>query len=214
MPKETFFNLDEEKQEKIMRSAISEFIKYGFAKGNVGNIAKNAGVAKGSMYQYFQDKKEIFLFSVRWSMELLVKKYDKYITIKDESTDFFDLLYKNLRDIWVQMREEREAVIFIQDVFLGKYKSVADESIAYLMKVSDEYLLNIIRAGKSNGSIRNDIEDNIILIFITGASFKFKEYIMNKAREAGEDIVDEDYEVVEKESVAIIELLKNGIGGK
>jgi AcrR family transcriptional regulator len=62
MPKETFFNLNEEKQEKVMRSAISEFLKHGFEKGNIGDIAKNAGVAKGSIYQYFENKRELFLY--------------------------------------------------------------------------------------------------------------------------------------------------------
>jgi AcrR family transcriptional regulator len=64
MPKETFFNLNEEKQEKIMRASISEFSRYGFEKGNIGSIAGSAGVAKGSMYQYFQNKRELFLYSV------------------------------------------------------------------------------------------------------------------------------------------------------
>jgi hypothetical protein len=42
MPKDTFFNLSFEKQEKVMRAAISEFSIYGFEKGIVGDIAKNA----------------------------------------------------------------------------------------------------------------------------------------------------------------------------
>jgi len=75
MQKDTFFNLSFEKQEKVMRAAISEFSIYGFEKGNVWDIAKNAGVAKGSMYQYFENKRELFLYSVRWSVEFLVKKY-------------------------------------------------------------------------------------------------------------------------------------------
>lgn len=42
-----------------MRAAIGEFLKHGFEKANVGDIAKNAGVAKGSMCQYFENKKEL-----------------------------------------------------------------------------------------------------------------------------------------------------------
>jgi len=212
MPKDTFFNLTFEKQEKVMRSAISEIIKCGFEKANVGNIAKNAGVAKGSMYQYFENKRELFLFSVKWSMELLLKKYDKYIIIKDKDLDIFEFFYKNSKDIWLQMREEREIVIFIQDVFLGRYNSLTDESMAYMIKVSDEYLLNLIKDGKKNGSIRCDIDDKILSLFITAVSFKIKEYLMNKARSLGEDIIDEDFEVYEKEINAMIELLKNGMG--
>jgi AcrR family transcriptional regulator len=214
MPKETFLNLPLEKQEKVIRAAISEFLKHGFEKGNVADIAKNAEVAKGSIYQYFENKRELFLYAVRWSIELFANKYGKSIETKSMDTDIFDFFYKNAKDIWLQMRDEREVVIFIQDVFLGKYKSLTDESMAYMIKVSDEYLLNLIKNGKNNGSIRKDIDDKILSLFITGVSFKIKEYMMNKARDLGEDIVDEDFEVNEKEILAMIELLKNGLGEK
>lgn len=58
------------------------------------------------------------------------------------------------------------------------------------------------------------LDDNILSLFITGVSFKIKEYLMNKARSLGEDIVDKDFQVFEKEINALIELLKNGMGGK
>ena len=75
MPKKTFLNLSEEKQEKIMRAAIAEILNNGYEKANIGTIAKNAGVAKGSMYQYFENKKELFLFSVQWTVKLIMSKY-------------------------------------------------------------------------------------------------------------------------------------------
>ena len=211
MPKETFFSLHAEKQDKVMRSAISEFLRNGFEKGNVGNIAKNAGVAKGSMYQYFENKKELFLFSVRWAIELIMKKYDKYLAVKEKDINIFDYFYQSSREMWLQLREERELVIFIQDVFLGKYSTMTDESMSYLMKVSDEYVLKLIQDGKSSGYIRKDIDDNLLVIFLIGASMKFKEYLMNKARNSGEDIIDEDFEVYEREIKAMIDLLKNGM---
>lgn len=212
MPKDTFFNLPLEKQEKVMRSGISEFINHGFEKANVGNIAKNAGVAKGSMYQYFENKRELFIFSVKWSIEFLMKKYDKYITMRDKELSIFDFFYNNAKNMWLQMRDEREIVIFIQDVFLGKYSNLTDESMDYMVKLSDEYLLNLIKDGKNNGSIRKDIDDSILSLFMTGVSFKIKEYLMKKARSLGEDIVDEDFKSYEKEINAMIELLKNGMG--
>jgi AcrR family transcriptional regulator len=214
MPKDTFFNLPSEKQEKVMRSAISEIIKCGFEKANVGDIAKNAGVAKGSLYQYFINKRELFIFSMKWSMNFLVKKYDKNITLKDKDMNIFDFFYENSKDSMLQMREERELVIFVQDVFLGKYSSLTDESMAYMIKLSDEYLLNLIKDGKNNGSVRKDIDDKILSLFITGVTFKIKEYLMNSARSLGKDIVDGGFEVYEKEINAMIELLKNGMGGK
>ncbi|MGE5631871.1 MAG: TetR/AcrR family transcriptional regulator [Caulobacteraceae bacterium] len=212
MPKDTFFNLSAEKQEKIVRAAISEFLKHGFEKGNVGDIAKSAGVAKGSMYQYFENKKELFIYSVRWAMDLFMNKYSKYTIPKD--TDIFDYFYQSSKQILVMLREEKESAIFLQDVFLRKYSSMTDESTVVMMKAADEYVLKLIREGKNNGSIRKDIDDNILSMFLTGASMKIKEYILNKARNAGTDIVDEGFEMYDSDIKGMLELLKNGMGEK
>ena len=195
-----------------MRVAISKFSSLGYEKSNMGDIAKTAGVAKGSMYQYFENKKELFLYSIQWCIDLLMKKYNKYITVSDENINIFDYLYESSREIIVQMREEREAVIFIQEVFLGRYKNVLDESMDYILKASDQYVLNFIRQGKKNGYIREDLDDKLLCLYVTGVSFKFKEYIMNRAKNMGQEIIDEPFDEYEKEIKSIIELIKNGMG--
>jgi hypothetical protein len=129
------------------------------------------------------------------------------------NTSIFEFIYSNAKEIMLQMREERELVIFIQDVFLGRYQSLTGESMTYVNKMAEEQTLQMIRSGKENGSIRKDIDDHILSLYITGVSYKIKEYIMSKARNAGEDIIDEDYEVYEKEIEAMIELMKHGMGG-
>lgn len=212
MPKDTFYNLDEEKQNKVIRSAISEFLKHGFEKGNVGTIAKSAGVAKGSIYQYFENKKELFMFSVHWSLDLFIRKYDNYIIPKD--INIFDYFYQSSSQMLLQLREEKELAVFIQDVFLGKYSTMTDESLAVMMKVADEYVLKLIREGKENGSIRKDIDDTVLSMFLTGASMKIKENILNKARNAGTDIIEKGFEMYDRDIKAMLELLKNGMGEK
>lgn len=211
MPKDTFFNLSEEKQESVMRAAIAEFSNHGFEKANIGIIAKNASVAKGSMYQYFENKNELFLFSVQWSIKLLVLKYGKDITDETKEINIFDYMLENARNMWIQMREEREVVIFIQDVFLGKYSKLSDESMDYMLKASEELLMKQMAAGKRMGYIRKDIDDEILCLYMTGVSYKIKEHIMRKAREAGGDITEDAYETVEKDIRAMVELMKNGL---
>ncbi|BAH07065.1 TetR/AcrR family transcriptional regulator [Clostridium kluyveri] len=214
MPKKTFLNLEEKKKENIMRSAVNEFSEQGFEKANVGNIAKNANVSKGSIYQYFNNKKELFFFSVKWSTDFIGKKYGNHFISDNKDINIFDLFHKNSKSLWVQMREERKLIIFVQDVFLGKYKNLTDESMSYMMDILNEYTLKLIQNGKKNGSIRKDIDDNMLSIFITAVSMGFKEHMMRNSRENGRDIIDEDFEINEKEIKSMIELLKNGMGGK
>lgn len=214
MPRDTFDNLNAEKQEKIMRAAISEFSNKGFQKGNVGIIAKNAGVAKGSMYQYFENKEELFLFSVRWALKLILKKYKVFSEFKERKMDIFDYMYENARLMWISLKEEREAIIFLQEVTMGKYSELTDKSIKDMLKVSNEYTLNFIREGKENGYIRKDMDDELLMMFMTGALMKMKGYMFEKAKEQGEEIVDQSFEENEKKFKDFVELIKHGMGVK
>ncbi len=61
MPKPTFFNLPEEKRKKIVNAAVDEFAEYGFEAASINRIVANSGIAKGSFYQYFKDKQDVFM---------------------------------------------------------------------------------------------------------------------------------------------------------
>ena len=48
-----------EKEEKILKSAIKVFSEKGFSASTTNEIAKNAGVAEGTIFRYFKTKKDI-----------------------------------------------------------------------------------------------------------------------------------------------------------
>ena len=50
-----------EKRKQIARSCCNLFLKYGFNNINVNSLAKNAGIAKGTIYEYFSSKEDIIL---------------------------------------------------------------------------------------------------------------------------------------------------------
>ncbi len=62
MPKQTFFNLPQEKRETILNAAVEEFAEYGLENASTNRIVKNSGIAKGSFYQYFEDKQDVFAY--------------------------------------------------------------------------------------------------------------------------------------------------------
>jgi AcrR family transcriptional regulator len=64
MPKQTYFNLPEEKREKIFNAAVGEFAEYGLENASTNRIVKNSGIAKGSFYQYFEDKQDVFMHMI------------------------------------------------------------------------------------------------------------------------------------------------------
>ena len=62
MPKQTFFNLPDEKREVIIYAAMDEFAEYGLETASTNRIVANSGISKGSFYQYFEDKQDVFMF--------------------------------------------------------------------------------------------------------------------------------------------------------
>lgn len=62
MPTETFFNLPKEKQERIINAARQEFSRVSLNEASIANIIKAAGIPRGSFYQYFEDKEDIYFY--------------------------------------------------------------------------------------------------------------------------------------------------------
>lgn len=62
MPKQTFLNLPEEKRRVIIDAATTEFAEYGLENASTNRIVANSGISKGSFYQYFEDKQDVFMY--------------------------------------------------------------------------------------------------------------------------------------------------------
>ncbi|MBR1730954.1 MAG: TetR/AcrR family transcriptional regulator [Ruminococcus sp.] len=59
MIKRTFYNLPAEKREKIIDVTRKEFSKGNKKKITINSVIKNAGISRGSFYQYFDDKLDL-----------------------------------------------------------------------------------------------------------------------------------------------------------
>lgn len=62
MPKQTFLNLPMEKRDLIINVAIDEFVEFGLENASTNRIVANSGISKGSFYQYFEDKQDVFMY--------------------------------------------------------------------------------------------------------------------------------------------------------
>lgn len=72
MPLDRFARLDADKQRLILDAAQEEFARHGFAAASYNRIIQHAGVSKGAMYYYFEDKADLFGAVVTRSLSGLV----------------------------------------------------------------------------------------------------------------------------------------------
>lgn len=81
-----FDNLKTEKKERIINAALKEFAQSGYEKASTNGIIKEAGIAKGSLFNYFNNKKELYLFLLDYVTKIIDEIYSK---ADWNETDFF-----------------------------------------------------------------------------------------------------------------------------
>ena len=91
----TFQNLPKDKQDRITKAAVLEFSEKGYSGASINTIVDKLGIAKGSIFQYFGDKKGLFLFIFNRTTDL-VKNRLRIIRDDTDDVEVFSRLEKTL----------------------------------------------------------------------------------------------------------------------
>ncbi len=87
MPKDTFYNLDIGKREKIIKAAKAEFLDNPLRKARVSNIVTTANIPRGSFYQYFEDLDDLYYYIVEMVFD---EVFNAGYTYSEMTNDVFE----------------------------------------------------------------------------------------------------------------------------
>lgn len=107
MPTKMFFDLSEEKREKIIEVCITEFSQHDYENSSTNRIIQNAGISKGSLFKYFQSKEELYFYILDTvSMEFIT---DLRKDIAKLPLDLFERIikYSELEFIWYILHPDK-----------------------------------------------------------------------------------------------------------
>lgn len=100
MPTGTWERLPAERRRAVTEAAEREFATHGFSRGSLNTIAREAGVAKGSLFQYFDDKVDLFAYLSEGVSVRIRAVIEKKAAGMPWETDFFGSVRK-LNAVWV-----------------------------------------------------------------------------------------------------------------
>src|SRR5262244_1987582 len=100
MPTVTWARVDPIRRAAVVEAAEEEFGAHGFSRGSLNVIARRAGVAKGSLFQYFADKRDLYGFIADVGSQRVRAYVEAQIVELDSSRPFFEFL-TDLMDSWV-----------------------------------------------------------------------------------------------------------------
>lgn len=208
MPEKTFLNLPEKKRERVTRVLIKHFARKPYSKVDIEDVAKESRVSKGSMYQYFKDKKDMYFYAIRVAL-------GKYLEIVEdvnfENTSFFEYVKKGFEHYWNFLLTDKDACLLIEKSALYDDSPHRKEIEEMYHSKSREILKNIILKNQKAGFIRDDINPEIIMVFIDGASWNLKKALLKIAQEKGVSVHKLSKESIKKAQDEFMRLLKEGI---
>lgn len=163
MPKETFKQLPLEKKERILKAAAGIFAERGFAGTDVAQIAARAGVAKGSLYNYFESKEDLYLHVCRDGIE---RSRDAVYREILPDWDIFRQIEHIFRRGVSFVLSHPEYIRLYLNVSSAGMERFADNLTLEVEKHTADYLKDLIRIGIGRGAVRQDLDVNLAAFLI------------------------------------------------
>ncbi|MFP7494475.1 TetR family transcriptional regulator [Terribacillus saccharophilus] len=116
MPKQTFLSLPEDKKGTLIQAAKKEFSRVPLHEASIANIIKDAGIPRGSFYQYFEDKEDLYYYL----LNQLAQGNNKKMTaiLQEKKGNLLESLSEQFRYM-ISLRHDEEHSDFLKYAFLN-----------------------------------------------------------------------------------------------
>lgn len=161
----------EEIRGRILQSAIECFSKNGFDRTRMDEISLSADVSKGTLYNYFKSKEDLFHALCDDSLELLKIQLDKlFISSKNDLISNAELFYENFQKI----QKEGTTEVFFEAISESprnpKLQEILFRHRMKIFKVVENYLQLQIEKGFLRGDTNTEFVASGLVSLFDGIS--------------------------------------------
>ncbi|WP_461612983.1 TetR/AcrR family transcriptional regulator [Clostridium sp. Marseille-QA1073] len=207
MPNPSFFNLSEDKRNLVTSVALEEFSTANYDTASINQICKKANIAKGSFYQYFTDKLDLYAYIMTLAIEAKIT--------------FFSASLKQFKTLTLL---EQIHLLFIKGIEFAKdypqYAALGEQfskennetAKSAVMKEGDKQseslFIQMIDHAKSKGEIDSNIDTLALGMMLQSLNKTVNEYMLDKFGNISYKHFDED---INKLVNSLLSIIFNGI---
>ena len=178
MPKSTFYNLPQDKQNRILALAAAEFAAHPYSVASISRIARQADIAKGSFYQYFEDKQDLFRTLVNLGTETKLTLL-KDLPAPDPDSGVFDYLrWQFLGTVIFEVRHPDLAGVlyraFVEEV---PFPQMTEE---LRRRGTSQFFKQLIAQGITHGSVAVWVDPDTAAFLMETIFYQFGKYLIDR----------------------------------
>ena len=190
---ELFEKQNKDKQKRIIEAAILEFSEKGFENANTNKIARNANISVGSLFKYFNNKTDLFLYIVKLAEAELESQIHSVLSM---GKGFFETVGMILSLIDEYSKTDKALVRLYYEMTSIGQSSLVETVVSTLEKVAGSEYKTIIKKAQDRGEIRADVDPAVVAFILDNIfmslqfSYAMPYYQLRKRLFVGEDIDD------------------------
>jgi AcrR family transcriptional regulator len=202
----------EQKRERILEAATRLFAERGYGAARAEDVARAAGIAKGSVFQHFGSKEGLFLEVYKRAMA----SFSAYLAAPEPvlARGFFATLR-----YWLERTEGalREDWVPCRVALLGNYGADLGlrREINRFMKAKDPYgTTAFVRWGRKRGEVRGDVDEDMIVSILDWTVERFQDALLVEELDPGLFRRPGPEARTEARIEQFLELLKSAVGAR
>ena len=148
--RDTFSHLPADKQERVLDAALTEFADQGYHQASLNRLVAQAGIAKGSLYQYFPNKEGIFRYIFQIALKLVRQTL---VEVKEttQNENLFTRLEKSLQaGVRFLQNHPRIYNLYLKIQF-DRQTPLRQEFLAAVRRHAGEYFGSLISRARARG---------------------------------------------------------------
>ncbi len=145
----------EQRKEKILKASLATFASMGYENATMSHIATRSRISRPTIYQYFQNKEEIFYFAIKTKTDETLKKY--YQIWRNTELNSHDKLQHIFDNILSFMYDQKNFIKALISYITHQNKERKDIPLMIRKRTIRLELLfvSVLKEGIKKGEIRN-----------------------------------------------------------
>ncbi|QDG50960.1 TetR/AcrR family transcriptional regulator [Persicimonas caeni] len=186
-----FDNLDPDKQGQILDAAAEEFGEKGYEAASINQIIQKAGISKGSMYYYFEDKRDLFDTTLRYATERMLAMTGGFDVDAITAENFWEYLQDYSRRSLDQLRNNELYIRLAKSFHQVMEPNDPEAPGAETMEWGKQVMRELLERGREFGRVRTDLSIDFLIQLAIAVDSVFDHWLLERWGECSEEELQE-----------------------
>lgn len=179
MPRPRFEKLEPSKQQAILEAARAEFAQHGYADASQNRIIEAAGISKGALYYYFDDKNDLFVTVLKKQFAGLGELVR--IESAESAEDFWAKMAASLARVYELVGSSPESMSLARAAIRCFARRQVPPGLQLILEDTERVVEAFVHEGQRVGAVRTDLPNGLLVSILMklgeGSDLWFAEHL-------------------------------------